>query len=159
VKTPFWLDTNVFVEAKNRYYTFERVPNFWSFLSQQLDEGTVCSPSFVYDELVIYKNHLATWVKARKRKGLCVTIDGHIQAEYKKIADHVATSYTQPKSEEFLTGADPWVVACALHAGGTVVTQESTSRTRKVRIPTICQHFNVACIDTFQMLNYLNAKF
>jgi hypothetical protein len=159
VKTPFWLDTNVFVEAKNRYYTFERVPKFWSFLSQQIEEGTVCSPNFVYDELVVYKDQLAVWIKTRKTKGLCVTTDGHIQAEYKKIADHVATNYTRPKSEEFLTGADPWVITCALHVGGTVVTQESTSRTKKVRIPTICKEFNVACIDTFQMLNYLNAKF
>ena len=149
----------MFVEAKNRYYPFERVPKFWAFLSQHIEEGTMCSPSFVYDELVVYKDDLAKWIKTRKTKGLRVATDGHIQGEYRKIADHVATNYTQPKSEEFLTGADPWVIACALHVGGTVVTQESTSRTRKVRIPTICKEFNVPCVDTFQMLHYLNAKF
>jgi hypothetical protein len=156
VKTPFWLDTNVFVEAKNRHYPFERVPKFWSFLSQEIEIG---SPKYVYDELMSYKDQLTAWVKARKSKGLCVALDGKVQSKMNEIADHVASKYSRHKAGEFLSAADPWVIACAMHIGGTVVTQESTSRRTKVRIPTVCQHFDVACIDTFKMLDWFNPKF
>jgi hypothetical protein len=159
VKSPFWLDTNVYVEAKNRYYTFERVPKFWSFLSGKLDDGSICSPKNVYDELVNYHDQLAQWVKARKSKGLCVKTDGPVQKHLAAIAEHVVAQYPRFKSQEFLSGADAWVVACALHFGGTVVTQESTSRRKKIRIPIVCQHFNVTCIDTFKMLDWFNARF
>ena len=160
MKSPFWLDTNVYVEAKNRYYTFDRVPKFWSFLSSKLDDGSICSPKNVYDELVPYRDQLAAWAKARKARGLCVkTTDRQIQIHVGEIADHVNARYERYKAQEFLVGADPWVIACALHVGGTVVTIESTSRRKKIRIPAVCQHFNVVCIDTFKMLEWFNAKF
>lgn len=159
MKRPFWLDTNVYVEAKNRYYTFERLPKFWSFLSGKLDEGSICSPKNVYDELMGYQDELAAWAKARKAKGLCVKTDGPVQSRLTVIGDFVVTNFPRFKSQEFLAGADPWVIACALHFGGTVVTQESASRRKKIRIPAVCKHFNVTCIDTFQMLDSLNAQF
>src|ERR1700677_3690572 len=130
--TPFWLDANVYIEAKNRYYTFDRVPKFWSFLSAQIQLGSVCSPKAVYDELMPYGDQLTTWVKSRKKKGLCVQPNEGTQRQFTKIADFVDTEFQRHKSEEFLKCADPWVIACALHAGGTVVTQESTSRRQKV---------------------------
>jgi hypothetical protein len=157
--TPFWLDTNVFIEAKNRYYTFERVPQFWVFLDGQLSAGSLCSPKLVYDELVAYKDHLATWIRGRKDRGLCVRPTDQIQAGFRLIADHVDATYKRYQSEEFLSAADPWVIACAMEIGGTVVTQDSMSRKRKIRIPTVCKQFDVRCVDTFEMLEHLNAKF
>jgi hypothetical protein len=157
--SPFWLDANVFVEAKNRYYKFERVPKFWSFLSAQIQVGSICSPKAVYDELMPYRDQLSAWVKTRKAKGLCVNPNDDIQSHFSRVANHVATKYPRHRSEEFLSGADPWVIAYSLHFGGTVVTQESTSRRKKVRIPTVCIEFDVRCIDTFEMLDWFKAKF
>ena len=48
-----------------------------------------------------------------------------------------------------LTGtpvADPFVIACAKVKGGTVVTEEQFKR-EAAKIPNVCQHFNVPCID------------
>ena len=78
--TPFWFDANVFIEAKNRYYTFERVPKFWVFLDEQLIAGSIYSPKLVYDELVSYKDQLAGWIRCRKDKGLCVRPTDQIEA-------------------------------------------------------------------------------
>jgi hypothetical protein len=100
---------------------------------------------------VPYGDALAKWVKTRKQKGLCVHATNPVQLEFRKVADYVDTTYSRPKSEEFLSGADPWVVAHTLHLPGTVVTQES--------IPIVCQHFGIECVDTFQMLEWLKAKF
>lgn len=42
--------------------------------------------------------------------------------------------------------ADPFVIACAKIKGGTVVTEERLKPTA-AKIPNVCQHFNVPCID------------
>jgi len=149
----------VFIEAKNRYYTFERVPKFWSFLAKEVDDGSICCPKAVFDELMVYKDKLSEWVRNRKDKGLCTAASPQIQQQMTLIADFVANRYTRAKSEEFLSAADPWVVATALHCGGTVVTQESSSAKKKVRIPSVCQQFQIRCVDTFEMLDHFNAKF
>jgi hypothetical protein len=65
----FWLDANVFIEANDRYYPLARVPQFWSFLGEKIGEGSICCPKSVYDELVIYGDELARWVKTRKKEG------------------------------------------------------------------------------------------
>jgi hypothetical protein len=93
VKTPFWLDSNVYIEAKNRYYKFDRVPKFWSFLHGKLQEGSICSPKYVYDELISYKDQLAIWVRARKNMGICIPMEQPIQTEMNKVADHVSAKY------------------------------------------------------------------
>jgi len=157
--TPFWVDTNVFIEAKNRWYRFEMVPKFWAFLSAEIEAGSICCPKYVYDELVKGKDQLADWIRARKSKGLCIAADREVQAEFRKIAAYVSVKFPRNQYEEFLSGADPWVVASAMRFGGTVVTQESISRKRKIRIPTICSVFSVPWVDTPGMLDHFKPTF
>jgi hypothetical protein len=42
--------------------------------------------------------------------------------------------------------ADPFVIACAKIKGGTVVTEEQL-KPKAAKIPNVCAHFNVPCID------------
>lgn len=42
--------------------------------------------------------------------------------------------------------ADPFVIACAKIRGGTVVTEEQLNP-NAAKIPNVCQHFDVPCID------------
>ena len=42
--------------------------------------------------------------------------------------------------------ADPFVIACAKIRGGTVVTEEQL-KPNAAKIPNVCTHFNVPCID------------
>ena len=54
----------------------------------------------------------------------------------------------------FLDRADPWVIAHAIVNGGTVVTHEKRNpdASYKVKIPNMCERFNVNYIDAYQML-------
>jgi predicted nucleic acid-binding protein len=156
---PFWLDTNVFVEAKNRWYRFEIFPKFWDFLSEEIDNGSICSPKFVYDEIMKGKDKLTEWIRVRKNKGVCISADANVQLEYRKIAAHVLAKYPRNQYEEFLAGADGWLIATAIRFGGTVVTQESHSRKKKIRIPTICAAFNVQNTDIPGLLDHFKPKF
>ena len=53
--------------------------------------------------------------------------------------------------------ADPWVIAHAISQGGTVVTLEEKvmDTSQQVKIPNVCSHFKVTCINTYQMLREL----
>ncbi|MOA16474.1 hypothetical protein D3C78_1366900 [compost metagenome] len=63
--------------------------------------------------------------------------------------------------EEFLAGADPWLIAKAMTTGATVVTHEVLNRDakRKFIIPNICQELNVPFLNTFELLHRLEARF
>jgi hypothetical protein len=42
--------------------------------------------------------------------------------------------------------ADPFVIACAKIHDGTVVTEEQF-KPNAAKIPNVCQHFNIPCVD------------
>lgn len=42
--------------------------------------------------------------------------------------------------------ADPFIIDCAKINGGTVVTEEQI-KPHAAKIPNVCQHFNIPCID------------
>ena len=54
--------------------------------------------------------------------------------------------------------ADPFVIACAKIKGGTVVTEERLKPTA-AKIPNVCQHFNVPCIDLEGFMQQQNWTF
>ena len=87
----YWLDADVFIQAKNGPYPFELVPKFWSFLAEQLDYGNIKSPKMVYDELAVGDDLLAKWVKRRRGSGLCIKANKDAQECFRKIANHVHT--------------------------------------------------------------------
>ena len=59
-----------------------------------------------------------------------------------------------------MDGADPWVIAHAIAHGGVVVTFEARApvNSHQVRIPNVCQRFDVRCITTYQMLRELGVS-
>lgn len=154
-----WMDANVPIQAKNGPYDFDRVPQFWSFIAEKIDSGEIKSPKFVYDELTKPNDRLAEWCKNRKNTGLRTTADKAVQEAYCRIADHVQNNYTYHQAAEFLRGADGWVIAHAMADGGIVATQESErSKKSKVKIPTVCRHFGVPCVTTYEMLANLDFR-
>jgi hypothetical protein len=128
--TPFWIDSNIFIESANGPYTFSRVPSYWTFLDQKLAEGVICSSQMVYRELVGFGDELSRWVRNRKQKGLCREADQTVQSKMNIVADGIFSCgrYGIENINEFLSGADPWIISHALATGGTVVTNESALR-------------------------------
>jgi len=144
----YWLDSNVFIEAKNGYYGFEIAPGFWEALDEHAAHGRVGSSIVVHDELVAGDDELAQW--ARERTDSFVMPDQNVQDLFNDVADYVRKTYNDPFAADFLSKADPWVIAHALSEGNTVVTQEvlAGKDSRKVKIPNVCREFNVRYINT-----------
>jgi len=161
--THYWLDASVFIEAHNRTYPMGIMNSYWKWMAGRVADGTIVCPKLVYQEVVDgheRQDELAKWFQTRKSSGLCVASDQAVQAQVGLISDYVFTEYKQHQALDFSNGADPWVIAHALHDKGIVVTQESSLRPKahKARIPDVCKHFNVPCIDGIKMLRDLKAK-
>jgi hypothetical protein len=156
---PYWIDSNVFIEAHGNLFRPKIVPGFWKHIDAKLADGTVKSSCLVYRELAGYGDELSNWVKTRKQSGLCMPITSEVEDNFKKIAEYVANTYDEPNANEFLAGADGWVIAHAMATKGTVVSQESAKHpnARKARIPDVCDHFGVKCIKVIDMLEEQSA--
>ena len=61
----FLLDSNVFIEAKQRYYPFDVCPAFWDWLIAAHEAEVVFSIGKVYDEIVGSGDELSDWAKDR----------------------------------------------------------------------------------------------
>lgn len=157
------LDANTLIEAKNRYYGMAICPGFWQWLLLKNEALALSSIGPVMDELMKGNDELAHW--ARENSAFFhVTTDDATQEAFMQVAGLVADQAPRMKigaMEEFLAGADPWLIAKAMTTGATLVTHEVLNRDakRKFIIPNICEQLNVPFLNTFELLHRLEARF
>ena len=157
------LDANVFIQAKNSYYSFDLVPAFWTWLHDQATVGSLASIDLVYKELKGGSDELADWVRDRRQAIF------HVGSSSSVVAGHISSLYTWAQREgykehtirEFMDSADPFLVGAAASLGATVVTQETPAGNsrKKVKIPDACDFLGVLWEQTFDMMRSLGARF
>lgn len=156
------MDSNTYIQAKNFYYDMDFCPGYWEWLEQQYQAGNIFSIDNVYVELVDYKDELSNWVKVHKEH-FTPASDDATQAVFADIADFVMSLQYKHETEKahFLSKADPWIIAKALTTGATIVTHEVRvpDNSKKVKIPNVSDEFGVPCINTYDLLRTLEAKF
>jgi len=160
----YLLDANTLIEAKNRYYRMTVCPAYWSWVQRSHVAGMVASIEPVGAELRRGNDELAEW--ARDQDGLFLPVsDEATQQAFAQVAAHVASQVAVMKAgalEEFLDGADPWLIAKAITMKEAVIVtheQFNLQMKRKYSIPNVCQHFGVTWIDTFELLSRTDARF
>ncbi len=156
------LDANIFIEAKRRYYAFNLCPGFWESLLHHNNIGNLESIDHVKKELLESKDNLAAWSK--KAPDLFASTDSKlVLADYGAIIQWAQSQerFNDAAKSEFASGVDAWVIAYAKANNAIVVTQEvSAPKSRKdVKIPDVCNHFNVKYTNTFDMLQKLGIVF
>jgi hypothetical protein len=159
----YLLEANTFIEAKNRYYNMTVCPAYWTWILRKYAAQDVASISMVGDELKRGDDELAEW--AKNNPDLFISVDDDAtQSSFIHVANLVAQQSGKMKvgaTEEFLSGADPWLIAKAISTGATIVTHESHNREnrKKFLIPNICEQFGVRWLNTFDMLYKMEARF
>lgn len=159
----YLLDANTFIQAKNTYYHMNICPGYWRWIEGQSLLGDVASIESVRDELLRGDDQLRDWAMQNKEAFLPVS-DDSTQDAFAQVAAHAAAIASAMKPgvlNEFLDGADPWLIAKAMSSGAVIVTQEKHDPRikRKILIPNICEHFSVPCMNTFDLLLKLKAEF
>lgn len=157
----YLLDANTYIHAKNLYYSFDFCPAYWDWLDKKCAVGKLASIDMVANELTAGNDELVAWVKARQEHFLLCD-DAETQSLVGAIAqDLMQGDYNQQNRDDFLAGADPWIIAKAKIIGATVVSHEAriTQQGKKVKVPNVCQQYGVECISTFELLRKLKARF
>ncbi len=118
----------------------------------------------IYEELEIGKDELWDWVKKQDKTAWFLPVDDkETQRCFKKIAVWIMNSsqFKYSAKNEFLSIADPWLIAKALTGNYTVVTYEKSDAKyrRKVYIPDVCNQFQVPYMNTLSLLRKMGMKF
>ena len=167
----YWIDSNIFIMARRGVLTFDIAPRFWSHLDTLGQAGRISSPLEVYNELNTHfpsSDPLITWVQARVNSHFTPPHNA-VQTQFTRVSNHVIRRYTPSQVDEFLGGADPWLIAHAIESGGSVVTNETPTQEpgpnrntglidTKVKIPNVCRHFGVATVSLSAMLRALGVN-
>jgi uncharacterized protein DUF4411 len=160
------LDSNIFIEAKQRYYAFDVCPGFWDALVWQHGQGRIVSVDRVKTELEEFADELSVWVTGTMPEGCFFDTDMDVVTD--AYAEAIAwvmgqAQFTDAAKAEFADAenADAWVIAFAKAMDATVVTHEKPNPhvQRKVPIPNVCDALGVPYVDTFEMLRQLTTQF
>jgi len=130
-----------------RYYYPDRFPSLWENFDALVSEHRIISVREVRKELEGYGDRLSDWVKGHSEFFLTPTTD-----ELRFVAEIFEIAHFQMlvRKKERLQGkpvADPFVIAKAQALEeGCVVTQE-IYKPHAARIPNVCEHFDIPCLN------------
>jgi homoserine dehydrogenase len=155
----YLLDSNIFIEAKNRHYGFDFCPAFWDWLVRENTASRVASVESVSEELRDGSDELADWAKARPN--FFLPADDDVVHSLSVLTEWTAkTDYLDAAINEFLQEADYFLIGHALAHGFTVVTHEKPKNSKKrIQIPDACDANGVAWTDPYAMLRTEGARF
>ncbi len=145
------LDTSS-IRVLGNYYP-DVFPSFWEQLNDAIQRGEIGSVREVRKELELQdtSEHVAEWAKLNAAIFLSPT-----EAEMQIVADIFKVRHFQQLigEKQRLRGqpvADPFLVARAGACGGCVVTEEGL-KPNAAKIPNVCGHFKIECIDMKRLL-------
>jgi len=139
------IDTSV-VSALHRNYYRSRFVSLWKRFDEMVEGGVFTSTRESLRELEDAGGAAHDWAKANP--DLFVTPDANEGAFVAKIYGVVHFQANIEKQKIYRGGrnADPFLIARAAVLGGTVLTMEQI-KPNAAKIPNICQHFKVPCVD------------
>ncbi|WP_352463252.1 MULTISPECIES: DUF4411 family protein [unclassified Mesorhizobium] len=158
--TIYLLDANVLITAKNSYYAFDRVPEFWDWLLHWGEQGAIKIPVEILEEIVGGTDDLAQWLGDKDNKNaLCL----EEEADVGRVQDVLANGYAHDltDAEIIKIGRDPFLISYAMFAPDvrTVITTEVSkpaAQRANRRIPDVCNQMHVVWGDSFLLVRELN---
>lgn len=138
-------DSNTLIALFKHYYP-SRFPTLWEKFAQAVESQTIISVREVKNEISQQEDLLAEWAKKHPDFFHAPEVE-----ELRFVAQIFAVSHFQSlvRKQEQLQGkpvADPFVIAKAKLLPGCVVTEELL-KPNSSRIPNICQHFGINCLN------------
>ena len=156
----YFLDANVFIQAKNLHYGLDFCPAFWDWLIANNSKSKVYSIEKVGDEIEAGDDELSKWAEQRG-SGFFIKPDSAILPALKSISTWVTTqSYDPAAVNTFLQVADYYLIAHAVAHNHTIVTHEKASTSvKKIKIPDVCIGLSIKFMSPYEMLRLERARF
>jgi len=156
----YLLDSNVFIQGKQRHYGMDFCPGFWEWLVVSNAAGHVFSIEKVGDELAARDDELSEWAAARGR-GFFLPVGPEMLDALRRVSGWVTAQTYEPAAvTTFLQAADYYLIGQAHALGSIVETHEvSSDSLKKVKIPDVCIGLGVRCVSPFEALRTMRARF
>lgn len=138
-------DSSALISLFNNFYP-SRFPSLWEKFDLLVNERSIISVREVYNEIKERGDRLSEWAKGEKN---------FFQQPSPEELAFVTEIFNIPhfqsliRQKERLQGkpvADPLVIAKAKTLNGSVITQE-VNRPNAARIPNVCNHFSLDCLN------------
>lgn len=156
------LDANAFMEANRLYYAFDLAPGFWTWLGGSNLSGKVGSIDAVKDEITAGTGDLVTWAEELPASFWVADTDDVVAAMAQQAtwANAPARNYRQQAVDEFMASADLKLIAHGMVSGAIVVTREQPApgSEKKIKIPDVCNEFEVGWTDPFSAYRALGLR-
>jgi hypothetical protein len=153
-------DTSSFSVIFKSFYP-ARFPTLWSLLNDLVKSGKVFSVHEVFNEIESRNKEALQWVKDNKS---IFQIPSQEEAEF--IKDIFSAKNGHFKNiigkDKILKGgfcADPFLIASAKIKNSCVVTEESNNGSTGSKIPNICDHFGISCLNLEKFMEKENWRF
>lgn len=162
MESVYVMDTSSFIELKNRYPP--RVfRSLWCNIEKLCENNRLIAPLEVREEIERGDDDLVKWVK--KFKKIFLRPDGR---QARKVQEILAQFPFLAHFEKEGPNADPWIIALALSRNKTiqsplfprnyiVVTEELRAKPNK--IPFVCEHYGIECINLLELFRRENWQF
>lgn len=166
--TKYILDTNFFIQAHRSTYPLDVFQSFWVKIKALSENGILVSIDKVRKEIFEKSSHedeLRKWCESNLSENFFISTGSYLEnyIAIVKWTHSMSYHYTPNAIQEFLETdlADPWLIAFAMSNKGTIVTYEKSQpeRQNRIKIPEVCNQFNVRYIDPIQMFRELKEQF
>ena len=152
----FVFDTNILIDLK--YYNPKVFKSLWNNLFSMLELNTIYSVPEVHNELSKTEDSLnEKWEAIDDKYGFFVDLsDKNNSHDYWNAMRKLEIfEIFQKYGEDKPYWADPYLISAAIVDGSTVVTNETTNRHPKRKIPFICNELDIPCMtfDEFMIHN------
>jgi rRNA-processing protein FCF1 len=156
----YCLDTNVLIQAWQKYYSPSICPSYWEVLNNLGIQDRIFIPKAVFEEITRTEDDLSKWIK---------TSNIPVRELNASVTKCLSNIYAANPVHRFLVDnikqrslADPWVIAHAMSEDACVVTKEekvTAVNTDKIKIPNVCENMKVRCINDFDFIGELEMRF
>lgn len=131
------------------YYYDSRFPTLWKRFYQFVESGQIVSVREVKNEIYGHHNkerRINQWAKQSSELFTTPTLEEMQFVQEIFEVEHFQVIISRKNLLRGKPVADPFVIAKAKVINGTVVTNEA-NKLHGAKIPNICEHFNVKCVN------------
>lgn len=145
----------------NRRNPLDLFPTVWDRLAKLAHRDRLVAPMEVFEEINQGDDQLMNWAKMHK------TLFKKQTEKQIELVKDILEKYPSILDEDSKFCADPWIVALAIElreqqklvSVKQIVVTEERMRGERVRIPLICQKFNIEAIDIVGLIRNEGWKF
>lgn len=161
----YLLDANVLIDAHNKYYAVDMVPEFWEWLMHMAQSGRLAMPLETFEEVKggsnAKKDGLNEWLHSGDVEKVLVLNEEFDSTALQTVMDAYAPDLRDTEVEQ--VGRDPFLIAYGLarRHSRCVVSNEVSKPTKQranQKVPDVSRKVGVECCDTFAMLRRLGFK-